>query len=243
MEYWTGWLSQNTVSLSNFTNEGSVRFPCSSQHSLPLLNNHTCCQTSSAVQRCLEPGPSWGRAQTSSSSFPGRSGDMLKHLCSDPLCTNVGDLTSRTPAGKCGGRGAAGEKGASGMRLGENRGGVPAAPERDVTPWRRHGAAENPKVPAGVAGVLGTCGRGGARRRAGMGPGPPAGPWGRAAGTGGSGGDGGGPSCATWAPAQVGGSGRTPPYPYICTEPAIGRGTLSRCIFLRGGGAAGNCGP
>nr|XP_038033835.1 actin-binding LIM protein 2 isoform X7 [Anas platyrhynchos] len=35
---------------------------------------------------------------------------MLKHLCSDPLCTNVGDLTSRTPAGKCGGRGAAGEK-------------------------------------------------------------------------------------------------------------------------------------
>ncbi|XP_068535910.1 actin-binding LIM protein 2 isoform X8 [Anas acuta] len=35
---------------------------------------------------------------------------MLKHLCSDPLCTNVGDLTSRAPAGKCGGRGAAGEK-------------------------------------------------------------------------------------------------------------------------------------
>ncbi|XP_035180341.1 actin-binding LIM protein 2 isoform X9 [Oxyura jamaicensis] len=35
---------------------------------------------------------------------------MLKHLCSDPLYTNVGDLTSRAPAGKCGGRGAAGEK-------------------------------------------------------------------------------------------------------------------------------------
>nr|XP_047901703.1 actin-binding LIM protein 2 isoform X14 [Anser cygnoides] len=35
---------------------------------------------------------------------------MLKHLCSDPLCTNVGDLTSRAPAGKCGGRGAAEEK-------------------------------------------------------------------------------------------------------------------------------------
>ncbi|XP_040411673.1 actin-binding LIM protein 2 isoform X14 [Cygnus olor] len=35
---------------------------------------------------------------------------MLKHLCSDPLCTKVGDLTSRAPAGKCGGRGAAEEK-------------------------------------------------------------------------------------------------------------------------------------